>query len=133
MIAVEQQLRQAIKDFDEAAMRGDVAKIETLIADQYFHTDIVGKIQNKATWLEEYLKPIAAQLKAGEMQWEVYFSDDIQVHAYGDDLAVAIGRWNLKRNSDRQILVGRFTHVWRKQPSGWQRVAYQATVISQKK
>ena len=44
MIQVEQQIRQAIKEFDEAAMRGDVTKIEALIADEYFHTDIHGKV-----------------------------------------------------------------------------------------
>ncbi len=128
---IEQEVRQAIKEFDEAAARGDTPRIQSFIADQYFHTDVYGKVQDKAAWLEEYFRPLAAGLKAGEFKWDVYYSDEIQVRAYGNEIAVAIGRWNLKRNTGPRVVQGRFTHVWVKRKGRWQRAVYQATLIAQ--
>ncbi len=33
---------------------GDMEKTKSLIADEYFHTDIYGKVQDKKTGLREY-------------------------------------------------------------------------------
>ncbi len=125
----EQEIRQMIEEFDAAVAAGNVQKVEILITAQYFHTDIYGKFQDRSTWLEIWLKPLAAELKAGKFRWEIYRSDDIQVNVLSDGVAVAVGRWTLKRSDIPHSLVGRFTHVWIKQNGRWQRSAYQATSV----
>jgi ketosteroid isomerase-like protein len=126
---LEQEIRQTIQEFDTAVSTGNVQKVESLIADEYLHTDIYGKIQDKNSWLATWLKPLAADLKAGKYSWEIYRSDDIQVNIFSDGVAVAVGRWTLKRSDNPESLAGRFTHVWVKNKKGWQRAAYQATSI----
>jgi ketosteroid isomerase-like protein len=130
---LEQKIQQMIKEFDAAVSTGNVQKVESLITDEYVHTDIYGKIQDKNSWLVTWLKPLAADLKDGKYKWEIYQSDDIQVNVLNDGIAVAVGRWTLKRSDSPESLVGRFTHVWIKTKEGWQRAAYQATTIVETK
>ncbi len=126
---VEEEIREMIGKFDDAVAAGDVQQVESLLADPYFHTDIYGVFQDKQSWLASWLKPQAEGLRAGDFRWEIYRSDEIQVYLIGDDVAIAVGRWTLKRSDFVAPMVGRFTHVWRRSFSGWKRVAYQATAV----
>ncbi len=126
---LEEEIRRIISRFDAAVAGGDVQQVESLLADPYFHTDIYGVFQDKQSWLASWLRPVAAGLKAGDFRWEIYRSDEIQVYLMGDDVAIVVGRWTLKRSDHSAPMVGRFTHVWRRSFSGWKRVAYQATTV----
>ncbi len=126
---IEQEVRQAIAELNEATTTGDMEKTESLIVDEYFHTDIYGKVQDKVTWLREYAQKYSDRIKSGEFKWEIHRQDSIEVHVYGNNMAVAIGRWILKARGSDKTSYGRFTHVWHKTKGKWQRVAYQATTI----
>jgi ketosteroid isomerase-like protein len=128
---IEQEVRKAIKDFDDASERGDVAKLEALITEDYFHTDVKGKVQDRADWVENTLKPYAGKLKSGQIKWEAYNSDEIRVRVYGDDIAAATGRITLKSQRDTRARVGRFTQLLVRREGSWQRAVYQLTWITQ--
>jgi hypothetical protein len=40
-----------IKQFGEAWARGDVTTLGTLLSPEYTHTDVFGKVQDRAAWL----------------------------------------------------------------------------------
>ncbi len=126
---IEAEIRERIGRFDAAVAAGDVPQVESLLADTCFHTDIYGIFQDKQSWIDSWLKPQAEGLKAGNFRWQVYRSDDIQVQVLADDVAVAVGRWMLKRSDFPAPMIGRFTHVWKRTSSGWKRAAYQATSV----
>jgi hypothetical protein len=126
---IEQEVRQAIEELNNATTTGDMEKTKSLIADEYFHTDVRAIVQDKKTWLRDYAQRHSDAIKSGEYKWEIHDQDSIEVHVYGNDMAVAIGRWKLKRSDRPTIALGRFTHVWKRINGKWQRVAYQATTI----
>jgi hypothetical protein len=124
---VEDQVGQAIYAFDKAAARGDIESVKKFIAEEYFHTDADGKVLDRITWLDNF-KAMAAKLRAGDFKWDIYRSDRIQVQVLRTNLAVAIGRWTLKRSNGLEIKM-RFTQVWIRRDNRWQRTAYQGTSI----
>jgi ketosteroid isomerase-like protein len=126
---IEQEVKQAMEELNDATTIGDMEKTKSLIADEYFHTDIYGRVQDKVTWLRDYAQKYADLIKSGAFKWEIHHQDSVQVHVYGNDMAVAIGRWILKARGRDKTSYGRFTHVWHKTKGKWQRVGYQATTI----
>ena len=126
---IEQEVKQAMKELGDALSTGDMEKTKSLIADVYFHTDVQAKVQDKNTWLREYAQKLSDRIKSGEFKWEIHRQDSVEVHVYGNNMAVAIGRWILKASGRDKISYGRFTHVWHKTKGKWQRVTYQATTI----
>lgn len=126
---IEQEVKHAMEELNEATTTGDMEKTKSLIADEYFHTDVYARVQDKTTWLRDYAQKYSDLIKSGAFKWEIHQQDSLQVHVYGNDMAVAIGRWKLKRSDSPKISLGHFTHVWRRINGSWQRVAYQATTI----
>ncbi len=126
---IEQEVKQAMAELNDATTTGDMEETKSLIADEYFHTDIYGRVQDKVTWLRDYAQKYADLIKSGAFKWEIHHQDSVQVHVYGNDMAVAIGRWILKAKGRDKTSYGRFTHVWHKTKGKWQRVGYQATTI----
>lgn len=129
IIKIEKEVKQAMGELNDALTTGDMKKIKSLIADEYFHTDIYARVQDNTTWLREYAQKNSDRIKSDELKWEIHRQDSVEVHVYGNYMAVAIGRWILKPRGIDRISFGRFTHVWHKARGKWQRVAYQATTI----
>jgi hypothetical protein len=44
------------------------------------------------TWLREYAQKYSDRIKSGEFKWEIHYQDSVQVHVYGNNITVAIGR-----------------------------------------
>jgi hypothetical protein len=63
----EAELRAAMAECRNAALEGDLGKIAGCLADEYLQTDIAGYVQDKTAWLNEYAKPLAALIKAGDV------------------------------------------------------------------
>ncbi len=61
--------------------------------------------------MKDYAQKYSDLIKSGAFKWEIHQQDSVQVHVYGNDMAVAIGCWKLKRNDSSKISYGRFTHV----------------------
>lgn len=64
------------------------------------------------TILEHYKKKYSDRAKMGMLTFS-----DLEITALGENAAVVLGRWSLKRANDEPH--GRFTLIFRKTPDGW--------------
>jgi len=109
----EAEILAAMDERRKASMEGDTEKVTSSLADEYLQTDIGGYVQDKATWLNEYFKPLAELIKAGKFHWEVYDRKDVQIRIYGD-CAVVIGTLEAKGSGARYVPT---QHTWMADPS----------------
>jgi uncharacterized protein (TIGR02246 family) len=120
----EQAIRQLISQLSNALMKSDTAALDRLWADDYTFTNPSGVVQTKAQRL--------AELKSGDLKFESFSTDDVQVRVYGDT-AVVTSRATLKGQRQGQDISGqtRGTSVYVKGQGRWQLVAGQATSLAQ--
>jgi len=93
--SAETELRAFMAELRKASIEGDVDTIANSMTDDYVQTDINGYRQDKATWLNEYFKPLANLIKAGKFHWDEYERKNLQFRFYGD-CAVVTGELELK-------------------------------------
>lgn len=142
------ELQSAMAARQKAHLEGDIETVESSMTDDYIQTDIFGRVQNKAEWLTDYFKPLAALIKTGQFRWEVWEEKDLQVRHFGD-VAVVVGSMTVKGSgaspvpgrgwvASPQATFGpttlRFTRVWIRRNDKWLLAALQnATVPEQGK
>lgn len=122
-----QKITQLYKEWDAADMKGDLAALDRLIADDYVGTSPEGAVESKAQ--------ILAELKSGELKVLSAVTDDVKITVYGNT-AVGTGRWtaNGKNIAKGKTWGGvhRFTDTWVFRDGRWQAVADQLTKIEVK-
>jgi hypothetical protein len=106
--SAEAELLAIMDERRTASLEGDTEKIASSMTDEYLQTDISGYVQDKTAWLNEYFKPLAELIKAGEFHWDVFEERDVQIRTYGDT-AVVIGTLELTSSGAR---VDRERHTW---------------------
>jgi ketosteroid isomerase-like protein len=122
--AGRQQLCRRVQEFGKAWARADFVTMDRLLAPGYIHTDDRGQVQNRSAWLK-LMHRRAPQLRT----LKISFSD-IQIRLMGK-LALVTGG-NLIRSTVKMPMPAehlRFTQLWVRNPSGWQRLAFQATPV----
>ena len=100
----------------------DVARLEQLIDDPYFHTDARGRILGRAEWL--------ADVPRQGQRPNITF-DDVNVGIFGE-VAVITGRNVVTMAADGKAIERglRFTQAWKRRGSAWRRAIFQATWIA---
>ena len=108
--------------FNEGLVRGDVAVIEELEANDLIFTDAAGVVTNKTEEIQS--------IKSGEVKFESIKMDNTQVQDFGN-LAVVTGRLVEKAKYKNADISGtyRFTDVWAKRKGKWEHVAGQETLV----
>lgn len=124
----EIEIHRLIRKLGEAWAQNDLATLESLLSDDYIHTDYLGRVQNRVEWLD-YVRDRKAKVIVNKIEFE-----DVKVHVYGD-VTVVTGRNIIRgalteqgKEAGTQI---RFTQVLLRKPKGWLRAAFQATPIAQ--
>ncbi len=127
----EKEIRALLDRFGKAFVEADAATLETLLADDYVHTNSNGGTLNKARWLD-YIRTRNAELKSGRLRVNSYINDDLKIRVYGNT-AVVTGRNTSggERDGKAFSLQLRFTHVWVKQAGQWRRAAFHDSAIQQ--
>jgi hypothetical protein len=115
----EREVIQTVQNISEAWAKNDLPTLERLVTDDYIHTDIFGRVQNRSEWLAEVRSHIGSDT-AGKMEFE-----DLKVRIYGD-VAVVTGRIIVHFPILKLPLSG--TQVLIKKNGYWQRSAFQAGV-----
>jgi ketosteroid isomerase-like protein len=118
----EQELRERLREWDEAYARRDREALNRILADDLFFTDAAGKVNNKAQYIMAIIKSPDISLI------ESVGSDDLKIRLYGD-AAVVTGRSGIRgrpRHPATRNLF-RFTDLWVKRQGRWQVVASQVT------
>ncbi|HUS05855.1 MAG TPA: nuclear transport factor 2 family protein [Bryobacteraceae bacterium] len=120
--ADEAALKALEEKWDAASLKGDTAALGTIFADGFISTSAEGKVRTKAEML--------AQIKSGDVKYQMSKVDDLKVLVYGD-AAVVNGRWKGKfvekgKNVDT---TERFTDTFVRQNGQWRCVASQGSTI----
>ncbi len=130
--SVEQAVMDAEHHWEEALKQFDSEAMQSLLAEDDVQTDFKGVVQDKASWIES-LKQVAANVRSGQSEWEISFSDE-KVRIYGD-VAIVTGQGTFKghgKGGAPVTRVIRFTNVWVNREGALQLVNYQATLIEAK-
>ncbi len=120
---VEQSIKALDDQVRQAALKGDVATFDKLLADDYMDINVLGVTSTKAQVLENF--------KSGKLKYEAIEFSDTQVRVYGDT-AVVNTTANVKGHLGATDLSGRhrIVRVWVKRKGQWQRVSFQATRVA---
>ena len=117
---VEQEIRQReIRRF-EAMVRGDVAALDDILAEDLTYTHATGVFETKAEFI--------AKLKSGQTKYESFTPEDVLVRLYGTTSVVTgVARVKVQVKGEHLSFQLRFTDVYVKKGDRWQMVAWQAT------
>ncbi len=121
---VEQSIKSLTEQLNQAALKGDVATFDKLLADDYITINVVGVPNTKADVLENF--------KSGKVKWEAIEVTDMKVRVYGDT-ALVNSTANVKGHFGATDLSGQYrsVRVWVKRKGQWQSVSFQATRVAQ--
>ena len=114
--AAESDLDAAVRAYDEATVRNDVATLARLVSDDYLLVNSDSSLQDKQSYLEDFKVP--------GFRLDPYVLEQPARRAWGDTALVA-GVVNLSwtLESRRHVRRLRIAHVWTKQEGRW-RLAY---------
>jgi ketosteroid isomerase-like protein len=120
---VEQSIKAKTEQLNQAALKGDVATYDKLLADDYTSISVLGTTSNKAQILEN--------IKSGRLKFEAIDVSDMKVRLYGDT-ALVNSVVNVKGHFGDADVSGqwRSVRVWVKRNGQWQSVSFQATRIA---
>jgi len=121
-VEVKQELKRINKEYDEALVRGDVATLERLFAEEFVYTSTSGEVLNKQQQLELF--------RSGALKIASGASDGVEVRLYGD-IAVMLARFVAKGEFRGQAFdsTERYTAVWLNRKGRWQLIAEQGTLV----
>jgi len=114
------QIEQLEQERTQALLTGDVGKLDTLYANDFFYNRAGGDSLTKAAFL--------AGFTSGEVKVRRSVREEVSIRLYGDT-AVVTGIQHIEANlkgQDTKINL-RYLHVWIKGSGGWKLVARQAT------
>lgn len=120
MQALERELLELDAAFVDAVLINHVTVIERDLPDDFLSVFPDGRVANKAAEIEN-VKTVAL---------ESYSTDEVQVHWYGDTVAIINFRLSLKFK-DQDIKQVRDSHVYMKRSGSWQMIMGQTTPILQ--
>jgi ketosteroid isomerase-like protein len=104
-----------------AAMeQGDIATVETFIADDFLNTTGQGRVVDRAAYLN------GLRTRTGPRPHLVH--EDVLVRVYGET-AIVTGQSRTMLNGEERPGKVRYTHVYVKRRAGWQMVAMHVSSI----
>jgi ketosteroid isomerase-like protein len=124
------EIENAVGRFSKAFVEADVSILNTLLSEDYIHTNSTGSALNKQQWLE-YIKTRRADLEAGRLEIESYENKDLRIRVYGES-AIVTGANVAKGKREGKPFVTqlRFTHLWIKQSGQWKRAAFHDSPVT---
>ena len=121
---IRQELLQKIQDFTEAWAKSDTVFLSKLLANEYQHTDIWGKILHRQEWLTYAITP----RKISDIA-----SNDVEILQYNNNIAIITGKMSYKFGEEKLTQEIRFTQIWSHTAGQWKRTTFQATLIDKSK
>ncbi len=120
---VEQSIKALTEQGRLAALKGDVATIDKLTADDFIGIDPTGGTSTKTEVLENF--------KSGKLKAEAIDFLDMKVRVYGDT-ALVNATANIKGHFGDIDISGQYrsVRVWVKRKGQWQSVSLQSTRVA---
>ncbi|HXJ04152.1 MAG TPA: nuclear transport factor 2 family protein [Candidatus Acidoferrum sp.] len=122
-----EEVTALLREFMQAAGRGDRAVFDRFFADDVIYTRATGAVITKADIMESLDK--TAPASEGKTN---YSAEDITVHEYADTLIVAFRLVGNTTHVDGKVVTANYrnTGTFLRRNGRWQAVAWQATKIS---
>jgi hypothetical protein len=120
---VEATITQLSDKITAAALKGDVATFEELLADDYMSISGSGTVSTKAEVINNY--------KSGKLKYDSIDVTDVKVRILGPTTALVTGKGEVKGKMGDQDLTGsyRSSRLFVKRGGKWQAVFFQTTKI----
>ncbi len=120
----KENLLIAIDKFNKAFQEGDVKVLESMITDNYLHTNGNSKAINKKDWLN-YLHTRERAIKSGNLEVIKYEIDEMEIEFYGN-MALVTGKVivSTKKKEEIQNNEYRITNVWVNESGNWKRAGF---------
>lgn len=118
------ELLQNIQSFTEAWGNSDTAFLSKLLAKEYRHTDIWGKILQREDWLTYAAIP---------RKISNIVTTDAEILLYNNNLASVTGKMAYQYGDEKLTQEIRFTQLWSRNNGLWKRTTFQATLIDKSK
>jgi ketosteroid isomerase-like protein len=119
----EQEIRKCEAERSKAQVQGDAAKLDQLLAPEFIEVGSAGQIRTKKENIEGH--------KSGQVHWEQFDLDDLNVRVYGET-ALVTGRLTRKGSVGGQDLNGqsRYTRYYVRRKGRWQAIFQHSVPIA---
>ncbi|HEV2046455.1 MAG TPA: nuclear transport factor 2 family protein [Chthoniobacterales bacterium] len=126
-MSVEATLKDNENRWEAAIAKHDIASIESMVANDFIGVSSKGKVQSH--------RGLLGEMKSDKDTYTSTRNEKLDVHRYGNDVAVVIGTAREKgTGKDRKAFdrTYRFTDTWMNRGGKWQCIASQSSLLSQK-
>lgn len=123
------QVEALARRFGEAWLKADVKTLDSLLAREYTHTDVTGKVLHRADWLADAgnaQRWLRGDARGASPAIEFY---DVRVQVMGNTAVITGGNTIRPGDAKRPPMTLRFTQVWVKEDRQWKRRFFQATPV----
>lgn len=120
----KEALIKALNTFNEAFQKGDIKILESMITENYVHTNGNAKSINKRTWLN-YLRKREQEINSGELEVLNYQMLEMEIVLHGN-VAIVTGKVAVtnKRGEEIQENAYRITNIWVNENGTWKRAGF---------
>lgn len=119
---IEQEIIRLENDANDIGIKRDVARLEQMIADDAFFTDLNGKVFDKAGLLNQF--------KNDPYIWESSTSSEYKVRIYGEVVVVTFLTTASGKLKGQPVKgQARSTDTWVKQKGQWKLAVSQGTIV----
>ena len=120
----EKILLKRVEEFNFAFKECDIEQLETLITENYLHTNGNSRSIKRNTWLE-YLEKRKLEINNGNLVVNTYDMKEIEIELY-DDMAIIIGKivTSSTKSAEYQENEYRITNIWVKEDGNWKRAGF---------
>ncbi|WP_322289123.1 nuclear transport factor 2 family protein [Aquimarina sp. 2201CG5-10] len=121
---IKSNLLKTIDEFNKAFKDSDVAKLESMITDNYRHTNGIKKAFSKKTWLK-YLQRRQKKIEAGELEIHFYEMNQTKIELY-DDVAIVTAKISVESTNKEELQENeyRVTNIWVNEDGNWKRAGF---------
>jgi ketosteroid isomerase-like protein len=126
-MSVEASLKEMENKWAAAYLKHDAATVEPMVAEDFVGVNPKGKVENRHALL--------AEVKSNKETYTYEANERMQVHRYGNNVAVVVGTAREKgmtKDGKRFDRTYRYTDTWMERGGKWQCVAEQVTLVSAK-
>lgn len=118
------ELATTIDQFNLAFQKGDVETLETMITDNYIHTNGTSKAIDKKQWLN-YLKKREQDIISGKLEVVDYNMSEISME-FHCNTAIVTAKVKVATKTDEELkeTAFRVTNLWVNNSGTWQRAAF---------
>ena len=125
------ELERALGAFNAAFLRADAVTLDTLLTEDYIHTNGgTGSVLDKERWLE-YIRTRRAEIASGRLRVDRYESSAVTIRWHGD-AAVVSSQVVSDGSRDGKAFATRLrvSQVWVRSDGQWRRAAFHDSPLA---